>query len=1094
MIVLLSCCDSKKSKNNSLTETTGFKLLSPNITNINFKNTLTETDSFNYFIYEGMYNGAGVGLLDVNNDGLLDMILISNQETDKLYLNKGGFKFEDITKSSGIKKSNEWESGVTIADINADGWDDIYISCNLSDNSAFRRNKLYINNKNNTFTESAKLFGIDDIGYSIHANFFDYDLDGDLDLFVVNQPPNNYELKNKLQHKIELKYSSKFYENINNKNFIDKSKETNLQNSSYALSATIGDISNDGWPDIYISNDYEEPDQLFINNKNKTFTNISNTSLRHMSNFSMGVDIADFNNDGWLDIYTVDMVSEDHYRNKTNMGAMNPDKFWNLVSNGYHFQYMYNSMQLNQGNGLFSEIAHMLGIAQTDWSFAALFADFDNDGNKDIFITNGMLRDVRNKDIEIKKKEIFEKMAKENIHKLAQSSLTKFLDILPSEPIRNYLYKNTGNLGFQNVTTKWNLNEKSFSQGAAYGDLDNDGDLDLVVNNLNQPAFVYENLNQGNYINIKLLGSNFNTKSIGARAVLYSNNKLQMCEMTNVRGYMSTSELSIHFGLGASNKVDSLLIRWPSGKSMKIYNPKINQNLLFKEADAKDFFESQFNQTIKKVLSVEITSELLQGIQHKENMFDDYAREILLPYKMSTLGPCLDIGDVNNDQLTDFYLGGSSNLDGQLFLQNEFGGFIKSEFGPKKLYKECEEVDALFFDMDDDKDLDLFVASGGNENSLKSNGMKQQIYKNNGTGKFSEASIQLPTLNASLGIVKNGDFDNDGDEDLFLGGRQIPGKYGISCPSFILKNDKGIFKNATKDICPIMTKDFGNVTDACWLDIDNDSDLDLLIVGEWMPLRVFINDSYKLVEKTKDFGIENSRGWWNTIAFADFDNDGDFDLVAGNAGLNTKFKTSIQNPFKVYLGDFDKNSSHDIYLSAYDIDGNYYPVRGKQCSSEQMPFINNKYKTYAEFARSNIENILDGKMENAVIKEVDEFRSVCFENKGGRFEITSLPIESQISPIHSFIIIDINSDKLYDIIYCGNYYNREVETTRSDAGIGGVLLNKGNMNFVHMPFNLTGLKLFRDAREMRVLTVKEKIILLTANNNEILQANQLFLR
>lgn len=1100
LIALLTSCVEKKSGTENIenSDQSIFELMNSNQTGVNFRNDITEYDSFNYFFYDGFYQGAGTGIIDVNNDGLQDLIFISNQGPDKLYLNKGNFKFEDISKSSGIEGGQEWAGGVTVADVNGDGYQDIYVSCMLTDIKELRTNKLYINNKNNTFTERAKEFGIDDSGYSAHASFFDYDLDGDLDLYVVNQPPNNRKYKISMTGKVDYQYTDRLYRNIGG-HFKDITKEADITNYDYSLSVMIGDLSNDGWPDLYVANDFDMPDIFFHNDQKGKFKDITNVCFKHMSNFSMGGDIADINNDGWLDLFVVDMVAEDHFRNKTNMGGMNPKKFWDLVNSGYHHQYMYNSLQLNQGNGLFSEIALQTGMSNTDWSWTALLADFNNDGNKDAYITNGLLRDVRNKDFNIKWAErMGGDITKLDPQTASKKATMELIKLAPSYRIKNYMYSNKGDLNFENKTDDWKVNQLSFSQGASYADLDNDGDLDLIVNNMNDLAFVYKNktadLKLQNYLQVKLLGPLTNGSGFGARLKIYYQDNIQMQEMTCVRGYMSTSEPIFHFGLGNINKIDSMILRWPDGSYQRFQNVNCNQRILAKHTESSIDKIEQLDLLIKQIYTEEISNACVPNIIYKENDYDDYRREVLIPHKMSTLGPCLASADVNGDGREDFYLGGAAGLPGQLFIQNDKQSFNATSSFPWSIHKDREDADALFFDADNDGDQDLYIASGSNEFLENSNFYQDRLYLNDGKGNFKFESNALPNLNSSKGIVKNGDFDMDGDQDLFVGGRQLPGKYGFSTNSFILINENGKFQDHTDRICPELTKDFGMVTDAWWLDLDRDKDLDLAIVGEWMPLVIFINDKGKLNNQSKAWKTDEITGWWNTLAYVDIDNDGDQDLLAGNLGLNSKFKATSARPFEVYLGDFDKNGTHDTYLGSFDKDGKVYPVRGRQCSSEQMPFIKDKFRTYNEFALASIDQVLEGKLDGAVIKKVSEFRSGIFINQGTFFEFKPFPNTAQIAPIYSFALVDINSDKNVDIFYGGNYHNREVETTRSDAGVGGLILNHGALNFTSVPSNKTGLLLNNDLREMRMISMGKFPVLLAANNNAPMQANKLFIR
>lgn len=1080
-IFQFGCKENSSQQEKSEVSGAKFELMDSSETGIHFTNFLTETETLNYYYYDGIYQGAGTAVIDVNKDGLMDLFFVSNQGPEKLYLNKGKFKFEDISASAGIEGKDEWSAGVTVADVNGDGWDDIYISCFLVESVEGRKNKLYINNKNNTFTERANEYGIDDPGFSICATFFDYDLDDDLDLYVVNQPPN-IVLRRKNIYTWEPEHSCRFYRNDRGK-FTDVTKEAGTFTLGYALSATAADINNDGYLDLYVTTDYKEPDYLFINQKDGTFKDVAKSAMNHFSLFSMGCDIADYNDDGWLDIFSVDMVAEDHYRNKTNMAGMDIPKFWSNVKLGFHYQYMFNSLQLNQGNGAFSEIAQLAGISKTDWSWAVLLADYDNDGAKDLYITNGLLRDVRNRDYQSEFERPFDSI----------ESKLELVKKAPSEKIKKYMYQNIGDLKFKNVTDKWGLGQKSFSNGASYADLDNDGDLDLVVNNLNDPSFVYRNLavenSDNHFLRIELSGTEYNYRAFGTRAAIYHHSgKMQMLEQSNSRGYMSTSEPILHFGLGKESKIDSLIIRWPSGKITKLENVKSNQVLKLKESEANDGTRNQLFEPNALVMVKEVTSELLGRIPCKENPYDDYKKEILIPHKMSTLGPCLAVGDINSDGNDDFYLGGTVGNPAILYIQQADGGFAESASAPWKSYKSTEDIDAVFFDADGDNDLDLYVASGSNEFPAGSPSYQDKLFINQGGGKFSDGGDRIPKLYFSKGVVRANDFDKDGDQDLFVGGRQVPGQYGKSERSAILINENGKFSDQTKDIAPTLAGEFGMVSTAAWVDLENDGDQDLLVGGEWMAVTVFINEAGKLSDQSKTWNTDKLLGWWNVLIPQDVDGDGDQDLLAGNVGVNVKFKASIEKPFKVYLNDFDGNGTWDTYLGSYDADGNYYPVRGKQCSSEQMPFIKEKYKTYSDFANHTIDEILEGRKEGAILKEATEFHSGIFMNEGRTFSFNSFSNAAQIAPMNDAFFYDFNKDGFNDIIYGGNYFNREIETTRSDAGVGGILMNDGKGHFKHVNTDKSGLKLNHDLRRLKYVKSGPYELALAASNNYFMQA------
>ena len=1062
-----------------------YQLKSSNNTGIDFNNQITETEEINTITYDGMLQGAGVGILDYNNDGLPDIYFAGNMTSDKLYKNLGGLKFEDV---SGIipQTENTWSTGVSIADINGDGYDDIYVCKFLYDNSEQRANHLYINNKNGGFEEKADEYGLGDRGYSIMANFFDMDNDGDLDVYVANQPPNSLEAKNALKGKTDLSFTDRMYENIDNR-YVDITNQNRMSGYNYSLSTTAADINNDGLTDLFVACDYEEPDLLWVNQGNKRFLNKAQSSFKHLSNFSMGADIADVNNDGHLDIFCVDMVAEDNFRQKTNMSGMNPEKFWSLVKGGYHFQYMFNALHLNNGNASFSEVAQMAGISNTDWSWTPLFIDMDNDGLKDLLVTNGIIKEMRNKDYEIWRKAYIKEKEKEMVSKGLREMKLNPLTIAekaPSHKIANYLYQNQGNLKFENRQQEWGFEKAGWSQGAAYADFDNDGDLDVVINNMNSIADLYENtssdISLNNFIAIELEGYGKNTKGFNARIEIQVGKKKQIIDYSPFRGYMSTSENIAHFGLGGHKTVNSITVDFPDQRRAVLKNVEANQTIVIKHSEAKETrkFETKNQEVFKKENIV---------VNHFENDFDDYKREILIPYKMSSLGPHIAVGDVNNDGHEDFYISGSIGIAGQLMLGNG-QGFVASNQATFQADNRHEDSGAAFGDIDGDGDLDLYVCSGGNEYNMEPNtpAYQDRLYINNGQGEFTKSN-KLPYIDQSTSAISFMDFDKDGDMDLFIGGRQIPAKYGVPATSLILEQVNGKFQNvtATKGKSFI---DVGMLTDSKWVDIDNDGENELITAGEWMPISMYQYNGSEFVKKESQ-SLSNTKGMWNTIKVADVDSDGKLDIIAGNLGLNNKYKASVNQPFKIFVNDFDQNGSHDVYLGSYDSEGNCYPVRGRQCSSEQMPFVKDKYESYTKFATATIEDVLDGKMEGGFSNECQTFAHTIFYNSGGgNFEEYQFPRTGQLSPTFGIVISDLNSDGKSDILLTGNYYDREVETTRSDAGIGQIFLQSKDRKFSKAPNIDYGIFADKDARgAVEIKSKTGKNIIAVANNNSGMQ-------
>lgn len=1092
-VLLLNC----KNEQNDLTINTPthtlFSIVDSQHSNLTFANNLSQTKENNHMINSAFISGGGVAIGDINKDGLQDIFLTGNQVQDKLYLNQGNLRFEDISSRAGITKDTNWSTGATFVDIDNDGDDDIYV-CRFTylenDKSA---NQLYINNGDLTFSEKAESFGLADKGFSVQATFLDFDNDGLLDVYIVNQPPSIPNLGNKLNYEqfSDILFSDRLYKNLGNGKFIDSTEKANLKNFGFGLSATASDLNNDGWSDLYVTNDFDVPDHMYINQKDGTFNNTINESVKHISNFSMGSDIADYDNDGNLDLMVVDMMAEDHKRIKTNMGSMKPKDFWQSVEDGKHYQYMFNTLQRSNGNGTYSEIAQLAGVTSTDWSWAPLFADFDNDGYKDLFITNGVKSNNRNSDLVTKYDEKLDSLStvarQRGLNPNSMIDVMDFVELAPTDKLPNYLYKNNGDLTFSNQTEAWGADIPTLSNGAAYADFDNDGDLDLVVNNIDSNAMLLKNntteFGNGSFIRFKV-SSNENEPLYGTKISLFQNNKLkQINHLENSRGYMSKSEDILHFGIDNQKNIEKVLIEWPDGTESILNDLAVNQIHQINKSNINT--ESKTIDTIKETPFKEITDVLkLNEIVHQENIFDDYNRELLLPHKMSQFGPSIGVGDVNGDNKEDFYLGGAAGMPGRLFIQNRKGTFDESNNSPWLQDIASEDLGVSFVDVDGDKDLDLFVVSGGNEFKPTDTELQDRLYINNGKGIFTKSSNSVPSYLTSGSCVIPNDFDADGDIDLFIGGRLIPGKYPYAADSHLLENNNGIFTDVSNKKAPDLAG-LGMVTAANWTDYNKDGKNDLLVVGEWMPVTLFTQTASGDFKKSV---ITDSEGWYYSINTDDFDNDGDEDIVVGNLGMNYKYKASKSEPFEVYCDDFDANGSLDIVLSYYE-HGVAFPVRGKSCSAEQMPILEQKFPSYEEFGNSNMAGIYGKSLETALYLKAKTFSSAYIENIGnGKFSSKPLPQLAQLSSINSILIEDYDMDGNKDILISGNLYPAEIETPRNDAGTGLLLLGNGKGDFRSLSIKESGFSTPNDAKDMKNIKIGNKMVILVANNNDHLQA------
>ncbi|NNE16032.1 MAG: VCBS repeat-containing protein [Saprospiraceae bacterium] len=1065
----------------------GFEIISAEYTGIDFDNKLDVDKMTSFVYYINVFNGGGVALGDINNDGLIDIYLTGNLVENKLYLNKGNLQFEDITKSAGVACKTNWSTGATFADVNNDGLLDLYVCHSYDDDSALRRaNSLFINQGDNTFSERAKEYGIADIGYSIHASFLDYDKDGHLDMFLGNTPryvtgdfyfnDRNIHAYN-YQNPTNKLWSDKLYKNNGDGTFSDVTVSAGILNYGYMLGVSVGDYNKDGWDDIFVAVDHGNPDYLYINNGDGTFSNEANSAFKHISLSSMGSDAADLNNDSKIDLVTLDMLSFDNYSEKTQMASMNPRSFYMSVDAGLHYQYMRNMLQLNQGNAKFSEIGQMAGIHKSDWSWSVLAADFSNDGHKELYVTNGYYRAVMDKDTRDKFKEDIKKSPQHKYKELAK----KLVQSVKPQKNKNVLFKNNGDYTFTNVAEKAGCDENGFSSGAAYADLDNDGDLDLVVNNIDQKASILKNNqrenDKGNYIQLELIYKN-NIPNAGTKIEISSCNHNQYFETTYSRGYQSSYTGPTHIGIGRCNLVESVKITWPDGKVQLIKNLTANQLL-------KINYEPTNQKSIVKIVNFveETTDSKISPIYyHIENEFDDFEHQVLLPHKMSEFGPHISTGDINNDGFEDFYVGGSSGQAGVLYIYEKKNKSYFKQNSDFEKHKNHEDLGSVFFDLENDGDLDLYVVSGGNEFEENSPSYQDRVYVNDGNGLFTYSAEASPEMTTSGGCVEASDYDNDGFVDLFVGTRHKPHRYPFSAPSYIYKNVNGKL-TLEQNIFSDDPENMGMVTDACFADLNNDKLDDLIVVGEWMPVSIFINQNGKFINKTSDYNLSNTNGWWNCIEKADLDNDGDFDFVLGNLGLNYKYKATQEKPFHIYAGDFDENGKSDIVLGQYYLDV-LAPVRGRQCSSEQMPLIAEKFPTYTDFGKANLETVYGEYLDDAYHLQVSDFRSSILLNNNGSFELTALPQEAQFSPINSIVLKDLNDDGLIDIIAGGNLYASEVETGRADSGVGIMLFQDQDGEFNSIASKKSGLFIDKDVKSLTLINSNG---LLVGNNNDALQ-------
>lgn len=1086
-VVLLSCDNKKQDdlKKDSAEEMT-FELIDAETSGIKFVNSLEQTEEQNVFDDIYYFNGSGVAVGDVNNDGLPDLYFGGNQTSNKLYINKGNFQFEDVTVNAKVGTKG-WTTGVAMADVNNDGWLDIYV-CRTSPyvEDDDRRNLLFINNKNGTFDESAKLYGLDNPGFSTQASFFDADNDGDLDMYLANRPlmyNGIYSEKYKKYRFTDELGTHRMFINNNNQ-FTDISTKANVLCNGYGLSANLADLNQDGKTDIYVCNDFIYPDFMYLNNGDGTFVDKANEKLKHTSLSSMGSDLADFNNDGLVDIFTVDMLAETNYRKKVNSNEDDFDQYNRIKGNGYGHQLMRNNLQMNVANEKFVDIGFMAGVAETDWSWAPLFADFDNDGYKDLFVSNGYFKDFNNMD--------FMKFRNENktTNDNQKSSMLSLLSHMPETKIQNYIFKNNGDLTFTKKSNEWGLTKETFSQGAVYADLDNDGDLDLVLSNLGEYPSVYRNtLNNKNYLKIKFKGESSNKYGIGCKVWATIDDNKQYYENYPTRGFQSTVEPIIHLGTGKASKIDKLVIWWPSGKAQELLNVEIGRTLVVSETDATILnYSLPNNQRAGDKLFKEIDPAGFDFV-HSESEFVDFRNEPLLPHLMSRFGPSLAVADVNGDGLDDIFIGGSAQvLTSKLYLQKGNGSYVPASSQPWASIINAEHVDAKFFDKDGDGDLDLFLVSGGNEFGAMGDHYSPSIYENDGKGFFSRTIGALPEIKVPGLSVAIGDIDNDGDLDIFLGGAVIPRGYPMATASYLLENDgKGKFTDVTVKWSNQLGLP-GIVNESSLVDINGDGLLDLVLAGYWQNISVYINMGNKFVNQTNALGLNKTSGWWNALKVVDIDNDGDLDIIVGNEGQNNLMRVEPNKPAYLVQGDMNRNSAIDA-VCFYTVNGEQVPLHSyKEIVQQLSGLIQKRYPKVAMYAAANMSNMFtDEELSNSKTYELNTFSSGIFINEKGKFIFKPFPKFAQISNINDIMVEDVNGDKRLDLVLVGNSDAPRISLGRNDAFNGLILLNQGNHTWTEMGFAESGF--FAPFNAQRIENVKgnNKTFWVVANNSNKVQ-------
>ena len=1069
-------CNSKK-------ENTLFELLPSSKTNVYFQNNLEYTEELNPYTYRNFYNGGGVGIGDFNNDSLQDIFFTGNLVSNKLYLNKGNFEFEDITDKSGLNSKDIWSTGVSIVDINHDGFLDIYVCKSGPPGGERRNNELFINNGDLTFTESSKAYGLDNEGLSTHAAFFDFDNDGDLDCYLLNNTIKSIGIgldMVKDLRKIDSNQGNKLLRNDNDF-FVDISKEAGIYTSDigFGLGVTIGDINLDGWSDMFISNDFFEKDYLYINNQNGTFSESLEDYLNEISMGSMGADMADLNNDGFSEIFVTEMLPDRHDRRVSKAVFDSWDKYQFSLNQGYFHQFNRNALQLNNQNNSFSEISRITGLDATDWSWGALIFDMDNDGNKDVFVANGIYKDLLDQDYVnfLANPSIISNMIKSE-----KEPVKKLIDMIPSEPLTNFAFKNLGSLKFDNVSEEFGFDNKTFSNGSAYGDFDNDGDLDLVINNVNMLSNIYENKSSNNWISFSFDSSSKNKFGLGNKIFLYTKNGLQFQELSPMRGFQSSVDYRLNFGIGNISNVDSVKIVWNNNQESTLQNLKINSHHLIKEDNMIKSHNKNTSNKQKQILSQSMSKI---DYTHIENNFVDFDRERLLFKMNSSEGPCLCAADFNQDGLDDIFIGSAKNQVSKIYYQIKKGEF-KEYSEPFENDLLSEDVNCLVDDFDGDGRIDLIVASGGSEFSNFSPELRDRLYLNNGYMNFQKLDNSFASILTfeSTSTISSDDIDNDGDKDLFVGTRLNPGSYGTQTKNFILiNNGKGIFSDATSQYLG-NDKIMKMVTDSEFIDIDNDGKNELVVVGEWMPILVFKNLNNKFLNISDSLGLSKTNGLYNEVHCLDINNDGFNDIIIGNYGLNSMFKASVDKPLTLYVNDFDKNGRTEQILGMY-YDDNLYPIVQLKDLWMQLPYLKKEYLKFENYKNKKMNELLDkSAMKNTKILEVYNLASLILQNESGiKFQIDTLPFMAQISPIYSILSDDLNNDGYNDIILGGNLSEIKPEFGPSKASYSSLFIGNKDSKFEYITSNKSGIFIDGDLRDLVKMKINKKDSYIFALNN-----------